>query len=214
MGIVFADVATSLDGYVAGPNDGPDNPIGDDGERLHEWLFDLASFREQHGQEGGETGRDSEIVAESFANVGAWIIGRRMFSNEEGPWGPTPFEGHWGDDPPFHAPVFVLTHYPREPLEMDGGTTFYFVTDGVEDALDRAREAAGDADVRIGGGADTIRQFVEAGLLDELEVHLVPVLLGDGIRLFDSLDCGPVELERTRAVESTEVTHLRFRVPN
>lgn len=154
MGTVFADMAMSLDGYVAGPNDSRENALGDDGERLHGWLFDLATFRERHGEEGGETGRDDEIVAESFENVGAYVMGRRMFDNGEGPWGNDPFDGYWGDDPPFRAPVFVLTHHPREPLEMEGGTTFHFVTDGLENALERAREAAGEADVRVAGGRE------------------------------------------------------------
>lgn len=214
MGNVTAQMSMSLDGYVAGPNDSRENPIGDGGRRLHEWVYDLASWREMHGLDGGETNRDDEIFAESVEDVGAVVMGRRMFDNGEGPWGDDPFEGHWGEDPPFGVPVFVLTHHPREPLEMEGGTTFTFVTDGIEDAVAGAKEAAGDADVSIAGGASTIRQSIEAGLLDELEVHLVPVLFGDGVRLFDAFDGGQIELERTRVVESPAVTHLRYRVGN
>ena len=205
MGIVTADVSVSLDGYIAGPNDGRENGLGDGGERLHEWMFD-------NGEKDGETGRDDEIVAEYFANVGAYVMGRRMFDNGEGPWGDDAFEGHWGDEPPFRAPVFVLTHHPREPLEMKGGTTFTFVTDGIESAFEQAKVAAGDKDVSVAGGANIIQQFVASGLLDEIEIHLVPVLLGGGIRLFERLDAGPTELERTRVVESPRVTHLGYRV--
>ncbi|GAA0235996.1 hypothetical protein GCM10009000_059300 [Halobacterium noricense] len=138
---VFVDMSMSLDGYIVGPNDDPENPLGDDGERFHEWLFDLASFREMHGQEGGKTNRDDELFAESIERAGANVMGRRMFSNEEGLWGEDPFEGHWSEAPQFHGPVFVLTHHPRKPLEMDSGTTFHFVTDGIETALERARTA-------------------------------------------------------------------------
>lgn len=210
MGIVFVDVSMSLDGYIAGPNDSRENPLGDGGERLHEWIFDLAAWREQQGLEGGETNRDDEIAAESIERAGAFVMGRRMFDNDDGPWGDDPFEGPWGDDPPFGAPVFVLTHHGREPLEMDGGTTFHFVTEGIERALERAEEVAGDGDVRISGGADVVRQYVEAGLVDEIQLQVVPVLFGDGIRLFKHLDAGPIELERTRVVASPDVTHFRY----
>ncbi|WP_313691730.1 dihydrofolate reductase family protein [Halorarum halobium] len=212
MGTVFVDMSMSLDGYIAGPNDSRENPLGDGGERLHEWVFDLAAWREQQGLEGGETNRDDEIVAKSIERAGAFVMGRRMFDNGDGPWGDDPFEGPWGDDPPFGAPVFVLTHHAREPLEMDGGTTFHFVTEGIERALERAEEAAGDGDVRISGGADVVRQYVEAGLVDEIQLHVVPVLFGDGIRLFEHLGTGPIELERTWVVDSPDVTHLGYRV--
>lgn len=212
MTTVTTQMSMSLDGYIAGPNDDRENPLGDWGERLHEWVYDLASWREMHGMEGGKTNRDDELFAESIENVGAVVMGRRMFDNGEGPWGDDPFDGHWGDEPPFGVPVFVLTHHPREPLEMEGGTTFTFVTDGIESALEPAKAAAGDRDVSVAGGADTIRQFVDAGLIDELEIHLVPMLLGGGIRLFESVDSGPVELERTRVVESSGVTHLKYRL--
>lgn len=212
MGNVIVNMSMSLDGYIAGPNDSRENPLGDGGERLPEWMLDLASWREQQGLDGGKTNRDSEIVAEASKNVGAAVMGRRMFDNDDGPWGDDPFEGHWGDDSPYGVPVFVLTHHPREPLEMDGGTTFHFVTDGIESALEQAKAAAGDEDVEIVGGANVIQQFVEAGLVDEIQLHVSPVLLGDGIRLFESLDSEPIELERTRVVGSPDVTHLWFDV--
>ncbi|SIR89083.1 Dihydrofolate reductase [Natronorubrum daqingense] len=211
MAEVRASISVSLDGFVAGPNDSRENPLGDGGKRLHEWIYDLASWREVHGLEGGQTDRADEIFAESIENVGAVVMGRRMFDNGEGPWGDEPFEGHWGEDPPFGVPVFVLTHHERAPLEL-GETTFTFVTDGLEVALERATEAADGADVSTAGGARTIQQCVEAGVLDELEVHIAPVLLGDGIRLFERSAHAGTELERTRVVESPGVTHLQFRV--
>jgi dihydrofolate reductase len=201
MGKVAADISMSLDGFIAGPNDSPELGLGEGGERLHEWLFDLASWRERHGLSGGRSDRDAEILEEAFADVRAIVLGKRMFENAK----------EWGDEPPFHVPVFVLTHEAREPLVKEGGTTFTFVTDGVESALAQARAAAGDGDVSVAGGANTIQQFIRAGLLDEIQVHVVPVLLGGGIRLFDNL--GPdIELERTRIVESPDVVHLRFRI--
>lgn len=202
MGKVTSDISVSLDGFIAGPNDGVDNPLGDGGERLHEWVFGLASFRERHGQAGGETNRDDEIVEESVRDTGAVVLGRRMFDNAKG----------WGDDPPFHVPVFVLTHEVREVLAKQGGTTFAFVNDGVESALAQARAAAGDKNVAVGGGANTIQQFLKAGLLDELQIHFAPVLFGGGIRLFNGLGTEHIELETTRVVESPGVTHLKFRV--
>ena len=212
MSAAFVDMSMSIDGFIAGPNDSRENPLGEGGERLHEWVFDLKSWREQQGLDGGKTNRDDEIVAESIERIGAHVMGRRMFDNDDGPWGDEPFEGYWGENPPFHGPVFVLTHHAREPLKMDGGTTFHFVTDGTEAALERAEAAAGDRDVRISGGADVVRQYIEAGLVNEIQLQLVPVLLGDGIRIFEHLADGPIELERTRVVESPDVTHLRFRV--
>jgi dihydrofolate reductase len=201
MGKVAADISMSLDGFIAGPNDSPELGLGEGGERLHEWLFDLASWRERHGLSGGRSDRDAEILEEAFADVRAIVLGKRMFENAK----------EWGDEPPFHVPVFVLTHEARELLVKEGGTTFTFVTDGVESALAQARAAAGDGDVSVAGGANTIQQFIRAGLLDEIQVHVVPVLLGGGIRLFDNL--GPdIELERTRIVESPDVVHLRFRI--
>lgn len=202
MGKVVVDITTSLDGFVAGPNDGPELPLGEGGERLHEWVYDLASWREPHGLEGGKTNRDSEILDEALSAAGAVIVGRRMFDNAHG----------WGDNPPFHVPVFVLTHEARETEAKDGGTTFTFVSDGIESALEQARAAAGDKNVSVGGGASTIQQYLRAGLLDEIQIHVAPLLLGGGIRLLDQLGTKPVELEQTRVVESPLVTHLRFRV--
>jgi dihydrofolate reductase len=201
MGKVHADITMSLDGFVAGPNDGPDLPLGEGGEQLHEWVFNLQSWREAHGLEGGETNRDSEVLAEATDENGAVVLGRRMFDNAQG----------WGDNPPFHLPVFVLTHEAREPESKEGGTTFTFVTDGIESALDQAKEAAGDRNVAIGGGANTIQQYLAARLVDELQVHIAPMLLGGGVRLFDGLD-PEIELETARVIESRLVTHVRFRV--
>jgi dihydrofolate reductase len=200
-GKVVVDITMSLDGFIAGPNDGPDNGLGDGGDRLHEWVYDLESWREPHGLSGGETNRDSEVMDESFQRLGAVVVGKRMFDNA----------GGWGDNPPFHMPVFVLTHEGREELVKEGGTTFTFVTDGVESALEQARAAAGGKDVGVWGGANTIQQFVKAGLLDELQIHIAPLMLGDGIRLFDQMD-PDIQLVCTRVIESPRVTHLRYRV--
>lgn len=209
---LICDISVSLDGFVAGPNQTLEQPLGEGGERLHQWLFPLASFRERHGLEGGETGPDDEVAREWLDATGAVVMGRRMFSGGEGPWEDDPnADGWWGDDPPFQVPVFVLTHHAREPLVKQRGTTFTFVTDGIEAALDQARDAAGGEDVSLGGGASVIQQYLKAGLLDELQVHLAPVLLGDGVHLFDRLGAGPAELEVTRVIASPAVTHLRFR---
>jgi dihydrofolate reductase len=203
MGKVTSDITMSLDGMIAGPNDDVGNPLGDGGERLHQWLYDLASWRERHDLEGGETNRDSEIIDEAFAHTGAVVMGRRMFNVGEGPW---------GDNPPFHTPVFVVTHEVRDPLVKGGGTTFTFVTDGIEGALRQAQSAAAEMNVSIAGGAHVIRQAIKAGLLDELQIHLVPVLFGEGIRLFEDMGPGQTELKCTRVVDSPAVTHLRFRL--
>ena len=213
MSKVFCDLSMSLDGYVAGPNQTLEEPLGRGGEQLHEWAFRLKSFREQHGMEGGESGPDDEVVQEWLAGSGAVVMGRRMFSGGAGPWGDDPNAGGWwGDDPPFRVPVFVLTHHPRETVIKEGGTSFTFVTDGIEAALEQARAGAGEEDVLIGGGASVVQQALKAGLLDELQIHLAPVLLGDGVRLFDRLEGVPVELEATRVIESPAVTHLNYRV--
>jgi dihydrofolate reductase len=198
---VTADISVSLDGFVTGPNDSVALGLGEGGERLHEWILDLASWRRAHGMEGGEGGQDSDIMEEAIENVGAVVMGRRMFDHGEEPW---------GDEPPFRVPVFVLAHRPRDPLEKKGGTTFTFVTDGVESAVARAREAAGDRNVSVAGGAQAIQQVMEGGLLDEMQIHLVPVLLGGGVRLFENMR--PRELERTRVIDSPGVTHMKFRV--
>ncbi len=207
------DITTSLDGFVAGPNQTLEQPLGAGGDRLHEWLYGLASFRERHGMSGGEVNADSDVVEESFGAAGAIVMGRRMFSGGEGPWEQDPnADGWWGDDPPFHVPVFVLTNHPRETVSKEGGTTFTFVTDGIESALEQARAVAGDKDVAVGGGASVIQQYVKAGLLDEIQVHVAPLLLGGGVLLFGDLDTGPIRLETTRVLASPLVTHLRFRV--
>jgi dihydrofolate reductase len=211
MSKVRAQISISLDGYVAGPNQTEEEPLGEGGEQLHEWIFDLKAWRAPHGMEGGEENVSNAIVEEENANVGAEIMGRGKFGPpSRGPWGDDPWQGWWGDDPPFHKPVFVLTHHAREPLTLSD-TTFTFVTDGIASALAQAREAAGDQDVFLGGGADSINQYLAAGLVDELELHVVPILLGGGERLFDGV--GPdVKLELLRVVEAPGVTHLKYRV--
>lgn len=203
MGKVHADMGMSLDGFVAGPNAGPENPLGDGSHLIHRWVYDLEGWRERQGLAGGRTNRDDEVSKETYGRTGAFVMGRRMF--DEGEVG-------WPDPPPFRAPVFVLTHQAREPWVRPGGTTFTFVTDGIESALEQARASAGDKDIQVSGGADTVQQFIRAGLLDELQVHLAPVLLGEGVRLFDRVDPEPVELQVTRVIDSPKVTHLRYRV--
>jgi dihydrofolate reductase len=203
-------IAISLDGYVAGPEQSEENPLGIGGMRLHEWVFDLEAWRRPQGMEGGDDNASTPVIEESQANVGATIMGRNMFGPIRGPWGDGRWNGWWGDDPPFHVPVYVLTHHARDPVEMNGGTTFIFVTDGIESALRQAEEAAGNRDVRIGGGASTIRQYLVAGLVDEFELHVVPTLLGAGERLFDGV--GELRLEQARVVEAPGVTHLKYRV--
>jgi dihydrofolate reductase len=179
--------------------------------RLHEWVFKLEAWRAPHGRAGGEVNPSNEVVEEALRNVGAVVMGRNMFGGGPGPWGEDPWKGWWGQNPPFHVPVFVLTHHEREPLEMEGGTTFHFVTDGIESALARALEAAEGADVRLGGGADAARQYLAAGLIDELQLNIVPVLLGDGERLFENVG-SDLELEQERVVHTPEVTHVRYLV--
>ena len=211
---VTLDITMSLDGFIAAPNQSLENPLGEGGERLHEWAFAAQSWREAHGQEGGEANEDSAIIDEAIEATGAVIMGRKMFSGGEGPWedDPNP-EGWWGDDPPFHVPVFVLTHHAREPKPMEGGTTFNFVTDGIEAALEQARAAAGEKNVAIAGGANVVQQYLKAGLLDEMQIHVAPILLGGGVRLFeDHAGAQPLEVEATRVVQSPAVTHLRYRV--
>jgi dihydrofolate reductase len=212
MGTLTLDISTSLDGYIAGPNQTLEQPLGEGGEQLHEWVIGLAAWRERHGLSGGETNVDTEVVEESVAGVGSTVMGRRMFSGGAGPWDEDPnADGWWGDDPPFRHPVFILTHHPRETVTKQGGTTFTFVTDGIESTLEQARAAAGDKNVAAAGGANVVQQYLAVGLLDELQLHVVPVLLGGGVRLFgDGAD--RVQLERTRVIESPSVTHLRYRV--
>ncbi len=207
----------SLDGFVAGPNQSIDNPLGVGGMRLHEWAFPLAAFREMHGMEGGEINESTAIIEESFAHVGASVMGRNMFGGHPGPWDPAkPWNGWWGANPPFHHPVFVLTHHAREPLKLEGGTIFTFVTDGIEAALERARRAAGGKDVSLGGGANAARQCLAAGLVDEMDISFVPTLLGSGERLFEGLGDDLHGLELVRTVSAPGVVHLKFerRRPN
>ena len=211
MGATTCQISVSLDGFVAGPNQSVENPIGEGGMRLHEWVFGTAAWRAQHGLEGGEDSADSAVVEGLTRNVGAYVMGRRMFGGGDGPWDES-WKGWWNHDPPFHVPVFVLTHHPRETLQMEGGTTFEFVTGGVEAALERAQAAAGDRDVAVAGGASIVRQFLAAGLLDELYLHVVPVLLGAGERLLE--DAGDPMLEPVEVVASPAVTHVRYRVVN
>jgi dihydrofolate reductase len=209
MSQVTCHIAISLDGFVAGPNQSQENPIGEGGMRLHQWVFKTDSWQSQHGGEGGERSADSLVVEEVVENVGAYIMGRNMFSPGRGEWDPE-WRGWWGEDPPYHTPVFVLTHHPREPLEMQGGTTFHFVTDGMESALEQARAAAGDGDVSIAGGASTVRQYLASGHLDELYLHIAPVVLGAGERLLENV--GDPTLEPVKVVASPEVTHVKYRV--
>jgi dihydrofolate reductase len=212
MGNVNVDISMSLDGFVAGPNRTLDAPLGEGGELLHEWILATKSWREVHGKSGGEVTSDDEIARESIERTGATVMGRRMYSGGEGPWEDDPKSlGWWGDDPPFHHPVFVLTQHRREPVPMKGGTTFTFVTDGIDSALDQAKAAAGDKNVTIAGGANTIQQYLTARLVDEVHLHLVPVLLGDGVRLFEGLGNGAVELTTTQVVESPNVIHVMMR---
>jgi len=203
-------ISTSLDGYVAGPDQSEEDPLGKGGEQLHEWGFELAAWREAHGREGGETNASTQVVEERTRNVGAGIMGRNMFGGGPGPWDPeNPWNGWWGDEPPFDYPVFVLTHHERKPLTL-GATTFHFVTDGIRSALDQALEAAGGKDVHLGGGADVAQQYLAAGLIDELDISVVPVILGGGTRLLDNLGGAEPKLEQVRMIEAPGVTHLKY----
>jgi dihydrofolate reductase len=205
------DISISLDGYVAGPDPSEENPLGRGGEQLHEWALGLEAWRRPHGLEGGEVNRSTEVMEEAQANLGATLMGRNMFGGE-GAWEAKPWDGWWGDEPPFHMPVFVLTHHEREPLVKDGGTTFTFVTDGIESALAQAQEAAGGKDIALAGGAAVAQQFLRAGLVDEMQLHVAPVLLGGGTRLLDNLEGTSLELECIRVIDAPGVTHLKYRV--
>jgi dihydrofolate reductase len=209
---VMIEISMSLDGFVAGPNQTREEPLGAGGEGLHEWVTRLASWRSRHGLEGGASGPDDDLVQELSSSIGANVMGRRMFSGGEGPWEhDTNADGWWGEEPPFHGPVFVLTHHPRETVSKQGGTTYTFVTDGIESAIEQARAAAGDQDVLISGGADVAQQGLAAGLVDRLELHVVPIFLGGGVRLFDGAP-PDATLEQARAIDSPGVTHLGYRV--
>jgi dihydrofolate reductase len=207
-------ISMSLDGFVAGPSQSVDNPLGIGGMRLHEWAFALAIFREQHELDGGEINESTRVVEQSLSNIGATVMGRNMFGGHPGPWDPKkPWNGWWGTDPPFHHPVFVLTHHAREPLKLGGGTTFTFVTNGIESALEQARRAAGGKDVSLAGGAKAAQQYLSVGLVDEMEISLVPTLLGSGERLFDGVGDDLHGLELVRTVAAPQVVHLRFAKP-
>jgi dihydrofolate reductase len=209
MGKVTSQISISLDGFVAGPNQSLENPLGEGGLRLHDWVFATSSWRRHQGMEGGADNADSKVVDEVFEGIGAYILGRKMFGGGSGPWDED-WKGWWGDDPPYHTPVFVVTHHPRPPIPMLGGTTFTFVTDGIASALDQARAAAGDQDVSIAGGASIIRQYLAAGSLDELYLHIAPVILGAGERLLE--DVGDPILEPIKVVASPAVTHVKYRI--
>lgn len=198
----------SLDGYGAGPDQGVENPLGVGGEDLHDWVVSTHSWRQMHGKEGGTRGIDDDFAARGTKSVGAWILGRNMFGPIRGPWPDMDWKGWWGDNPPYHVPVYVLTHHARPPLEMDGGTTFYFVTEGIRDALARARKAANGKDIRIGGGADTIQQYLREGLIDELHIAIAPVLLGGGERLFEGVDLRALGYDCVQFVASEKATHI------
>ncbi len=200
----------SVDGYGAGPNQGLNNPLGVGGPGLHEWVFKTRTGRRMLGEESGDEGLDDQFLVRGDAGIGATIMGRNMFGPVRGRWPDEDWKGWWGPNPPYHHPVFVLTHHPREPIPMEGGTTFNFVTDGIESALSQAFAAAGDQDVRLGGGPATIQQYLKTGLVDEIHVAIVPIFLGAGERLFDHLDGGPIGYECVELVSSPWVTHVRF----
>ena len=205
-------ITMSLDGYVAGPDQDEENPLGIGGMDLHQWFFPLREFKEMLGEQGGEVNASSAVIEERRANVGATIMGRNMFGPVRGPWPDESWRGWWGVDPPYHHPVFVLTHYAREPLEMEGGTTFHFVSDGIESALAQARDAAQGLDVWLAGGGSAVNQYLAAGLVDEIDLSVAPLILGAGARLFDGLDRGTLKLEQIRAVDAPGVTHIKYEV--
>src|SRR5690242_2252250 len=205
-------ITISVDGFVAGPNQSDENPLGEGGESLHDWAVALGAWREAHDKEGGEVNASTRIMEESRANIGAAVMGRNMFGPPSGGDWDEQWKGWWGDDPPYHHDVFVITHHAREPVEMQGGTTFHFVTEGIERALELAKASANGKDVMLWGGADVVNQYLAAGLLDELELHIAPVLLGGGARLFDNVGAAEVQLRQLRAVEAPGVTHIRYTV--
>jgi dihydrofolate reductase len=200
--------AVALDGFSAGPNQSLENPLGVRGPELFQWFFHTHTFREMQGLEGGTTGIDDSWARRSMQNVGAWILGRNMFGPVRGPWPDESWKGWWGDEPPYHVPTFVLTHHPRKPEEMKGGTTFHFITDGIESALQKARDAAKDKDVRIGGGVATVREYLKAGLIDELHLAVRPVLLGSGENLFAGIDMSSLGYRCIEQVSSENAMHV------
>ena len=213
MSKLIFEISTSVDGYVAGPNPSLEHPLGVGGEALHDWAFRLKPWMESHGREGGEEGPEADLVQEWIDRTGATIMGRKMFSGGEGSWeDDSKRDGWWGAEPPFHHPVFVLTHHERESQEMEGGTTFHFVTDGIEAALERAREAAGGKDVKIAGGAQAGQQYLDAGLVDEMMIHVAPIVLGGGERLFAEGAVSDLGVEVVRTLGSPHATHTEYRV--
>ena len=203
----------TLDGYIAGPNQSVENPLGEGAIHIHDWALPTKIFRSLHGDiSGGETGINDDVLREGFENIGATVMGRNMFGPARGPWGKDPWQGWWGDDPPFHHPVFVLTHHAREPLSMQGGTTFFFVTEGIESALKQASQVANGKDVALGGGAKVFQQYLAAGLIDEMEIHIVPLLLGGGEPLFANLNLDRLKLQSIRTIAGPGVAHLKYRV--
>ena len=206
--VKVASFGVSIDGFGAGPRQSLDNPLGVGGPSLMEWFFPTRTFQQMHGGGGGDIGVDEDFAARSFVNVGAWILGRNMFGPVRGPWPDESWKGWWGDEPPYHVPVFVLTHHGRDSIEMQGGTTFHFVTDGIHAALDAAKRAAGDRDVRIGGGVDTVRQYLQAGLVDEVHLALSPTLLGEGEALLSGIDLVALGFKCTEHVASPRATHV------
>jgi dihydrofolate reductase len=211
MGIVRFQVSVSVDGYMAGPDQSLEEPLGVGGEELHRWMFATEMWHAMQGEPGGERNASSAVAEEALGGLGATVMGRKMFGGGPGPWDEAhPWTGWWGENPPYHTPVFVLTHHPRQPLEMEGGTTFFFVTDGVQSALAQARRVAGDRDVLIGGGASAINQYLAAGLIEEFELHVSPVMLGAGERLF--VGVGRPRVEQLRVVPAPDVTHVKYRI--
>jgi len=211
MGKLRFQFTISADGYMAGPDQSEENPLGVGGEALHEWMFGLEAWLKAHGKEGGDVNASTPVIEELESGYGAVIMGRNMFGPiGGGDWGDESWRGWWGENPPYHTPVFVLTHYPREPVEMEGGTTFHFVTDGIGAALEAARDAAGDENVLIGGGAATAQQYLAAGLVDEFVVSISPIMLGAGERLFENV--GDLRIEQIHAIDAPGVTHVKYRV--
>jgi dihydrofolate reductase len=203
-----AAIGVSMDGFAAGPDQSLENPLGIRGPELFGWFFPTKTFNDMHGSGGGTTGVDNQFAERSFQNVGAWILGRNMFGPVRGPWPDESWKGWWGTNPPYHVPTFVLTHHARPPLEMEGGTRFIFVTDGIQSALQQARAAAGDKDVRVGGGVSAIRQYLQAGLIDEMHLALMPVLMGKGENLFSGLDLNALGFKCVERVPTEQATHV------
>lgn len=204
----IAAFSISIDGFGAGPNQSINNPLGEGGKELHNWVFSTKTFQQMHGDGGGETGIDDDFAARGFNNIGAWILGRNMFGPIRGPWLDENWRGWWGENPPYHCKVFVLTNHPRKSLEMEGGTTFYFITDGIYSALEKAMKSANGKDVRLGGGPNTIKQFVNAGLVDEIHLAVSPVFLGNGENFFEGIDLPALGYKITEHVPTEKALHL------